>query len=139
LILGVSRTTFAMARDRYLPGALDAVHPTHQVPHRAELAVGLVVTVLVAVVDLRGAIGFSSFGVLLYYGIANAAALTLRRDDNRPARLVPIAGLAGCLVLAVSLPAPSVIAGSAVVAIGAVLYAVRHLLSLRAGQHRVRR
>ncbi|MET0493595.1 MAG: amino acid permease [Actinoplanes sp.] len=125
LILGVSRTTFAMARDRHLPAVLDAVHPAHQVPHRAELAVGVLVAVLVSVVDLRGAIGFSSFGVLLYYGIANAAALTLGRTENRPPRLVPIIGLAGCLLLAGSLPLPSTLFGAAVVGAGAVLYAVR--------------
>ncbi|MET0423432.1 MAG: amino acid permease, partial [Actinoplanes sp.] len=43
LILGVSRTGLAMARDGHLPRALAAVHPRHGVPHRAELAVGLVV------------------------------------------------------------------------------------------------
>jgi APA family basic amino acid/polyamine antiporter len=36
LILGVSRTTLAMARDGHLPGALAAVHPRFQVPHRAD-------------------------------------------------------------------------------------------------------
>ena len=50
------------------------MHPASGVPHRAELAVGAVVAVLRATVDLRGAIGFSSFGVLAYYAIANAAA-----------------------------------------------------------------
>jgi APA family basic amino acid/polyamine antiporter len=119
LILGVSRTAFAMARDRHLPAALDAVHPRHRVPHRAELAVGIVVAVLAATVDLRGAIGFSSFGVLLYYAIANASAFTLGR------RIVPIAGLAGCLVLAASLPWTSIVAGLAVVAAGVLLYALR--------------
>ncbi|MGW7787777.1 APC family permease, partial [Streptomyces tricolor] len=48
LILGVSRTTLAMARDGHLPGALAAVHPRFRVPHRAELAVGAVVAVLAA-------------------------------------------------------------------------------------------
>jgi hypothetical protein len=71
-----------MARDRHLPGALATVHPRFQVPHRAELAVGVVVAVAAATVDLRSAIGFSSFGVLLYYAVANAAALT-QRDDER--------------------------------------------------------
>ncbi|GAA2516324.1 APC family permease [Pilimelia columellifera] len=122
LILGVSRTSFAMARDRYLPAALDAVHPRHHVPHRAELAVGLVVATLAATVDLRGAIGFSSFGVLLYYAIANAAALTLTRAQARPARVVPVVGLAGCLLLAAALPTASVVAGVIVVAIGAASY-----------------
>lgn len=40
LILGVSRTTLAMARDRHLPHQLAAVHPKFKVPHRAEIAVG---------------------------------------------------------------------------------------------------
>src|SRR4051794_28069504 len=47
LLLGVSRTTFAMARDRYLPRGLAAVHPRFGVPYRAELAVAAVVVVLV--------------------------------------------------------------------------------------------
>jgi APA family basic amino acid/polyamine antiporter len=121
LILGVSRTGLAMARDGHLPGALAAVHPRHRVPHRAELAVGLIVAVLAATTDLRGAIGFSSFGVLLYYAVANASAATL--PDR--SRVVPVAGLIGCLVLAGTLPWRSVAAGALVVAIGAVLYAAR--------------
>ncbi|GAA3516788.1 APC family permease [Actinocatenispora rupis] len=125
LILGVSRTTLAMARDRHLPHALAAVHPKYQVPHRAELLVGAVVAVVAATVDVRGAIGFSSFGVLAYYATANASAWTLAPEEGRPVRLVPALGLAGCLVLAFALPLPSVLAGAAVLAAGAALYAVR--------------
>ncbi len=131
LILGVSRTTFAMARDRYLPAALDAVHRRSGVPHHAELAVGVLVAVLAATVDLRGAIGFSSFGVLLYYAIANAAALTLSRAERRPPRAVPIVGLAGCLALAVALPVGSVLSGAAVIVLGALVYAVQRRLRRR--------
>jgi APA family basic amino acid/polyamine antiporter len=126
LILGVSRTTLAMARDRHLPHALAAVHPTFGGPHRAEIAVGAVVAVLAAVVDLRGAIGFSSFAVLVYYAIANAAALTLGH------RVIPILGLAGCMVLAFALPVPSVATGLAVVGLGAVVYGVRWMSVRRA-------
>ncbi|MGW1130110.1 APC family permease [Streptomyces griseoluteus] len=128
LILGVSRTTLAMARDGHLPRRLSAVHPRFRVPHRAELLVGTVVVVLVAFTDVRGAIGFSSFGVLVYYALANASALTLSPLEGRPARVVPAAGLLGCLVLAFTLPADSVIAGASVVAAGAVVYAVRRAL-----------
>lgn len=120
LILGVSRTTLAMARDRHLPAALAAVHPRFGSPHRAEIAVGAVVVVLAAVVDLRGAIGFSSFSVLLYYAIANASAYTLAA--NVIARVVPVLGLAGCLLLAFSLPLGSVLIGTAVAVAGAVAY-----------------
>lgn len=118
LVLGVSRTTLAMARDRHLPVALAAVHPRFGGPHRAELAVGLIVAVLAALVDVRGAIGFSSFAVLIYYAIANASAWTLRPLR----RVIPALGLLGCLVLAFTLPVTSVLSGSAVIAVGALLY-----------------
>lgn len=116
LILGVSRTGLAMARDRYLPRALTAVHPRFGSPYRAEIVVGVVVAVLAAVLDLRGAIGFSSFAVLVYYAIANASALTLGT------KIIPVAGLLGCLVLAFSLPVTSVVVGVAVVLAGAAAY-----------------
>ncbi|MCX5613434.1 APC family permease [Streptomyces sp. NBC_00047] len=131
LILGVSRTTLAMARDHNLPHALASVHPKFQVPHRAELVVGAVVAVLAATTDVRGAIGFSSFGVLAYYAIANASAWTLSPDEGRPARIIPVVGLAGCLVLAFALPVSSVIAGAAVLSAGAAAYAVRRAVTAR--------
>lgn len=125
LILGVSRTTLAMARDRHFPAPLAAVHPRFAVPHRAEVAVGVVVAAVAAVADVRAAIGFSSFAVLLYYGVTNASAWTL--DQSRMRRAVPAVGLAGCLLLAVFLPSSSVLAGVAVIAAGAGIYAVRRV------------
>jgi basic amino acid/polyamine antiporter, APA family len=121
LILGVSRTTLAMARDRHLPHALAAVHPRFGSPYRAEIVVGVVVAVVAAVVDLRGAIGFSSFAVLLYYAIANASAWTLGR------RAIPGVGLAGCLLLAFLLPLSSVVVGAAMVLLGVAVYGLRRL------------
>ncbi|MBF6345056.1 amino acid permease [Nocardia cyriacigeorgica] len=125
LILGVSRTTLAMARDQHLPRALAAVHPRTGVPHHAEIAVGAVVALAAATADLRAAIGFSSFGVLLYYAIANASAWTLTRAEGRPPRAVPAVGLIGCLLLAFTLPAESVVAGAVVAAVGAAVYLLR--------------
>jgi APA family basic amino acid/polyamine antiporter len=117
LILGVSRTTLAMARDGHLPSLLAGVHSG--VPRCAEIAVGMVVAVLAATVDLRGAIGFSSVGVLTYYAIANCAAWTLRRG------LVPAAGLVGCVLLAFALPVSAVATGATVLLVGVIVYLVR--------------
>jgi APA family basic amino acid/polyamine antiporter len=125
LLAGVSRTTFAMAADGHLPRVLDAVHPRRQVPHRAELSVGVLVAVVVAVGGLRGAIGFSSFAVLTYYGVANASAWTLRADERRWPRALSGLGLAGCGLLAVTLPVGSVVAGASVLAVGAAAWVVR--------------
>ncbi|MBB2892077.1 APC family permease [Flexivirga oryzae] len=127
LILGVSRTTLAMARDRHLPGVLAAVHPRYGVPHRAELAVAAVVIVLVATIDLREAIGFSSFAVLSYYAIANASALTLTRAEHAPPRVIPALGLLGCIFLAFSLPLTSILIGVGVLALGAALWWARSI------------
>ncbi|OBG66370.1 MULTISPECIES: APC family permease [unclassified Mycobacterium] len=127
LILGVSRTTLAMARDRHLPHALTAVHPRFGVPHRAELLIGLVVAILAATADLRDAIGFSSFAVLIYYAVANASAFTLGHGEGRPHRAVPITGLVGCVVLAFAMPLSSVVSGLAVLAIGVAAYAIRRV------------
>ncbi len=118
LIAGLGRTGLAMARERDLPGWLDAVHPRFRVPHRAELTIAAVVVVLVLTTDLRGAIGFSSFGVLLYYFVANAAAYSQGRSARRFPRWLQLLGCAGCLVLVATLPWHAVVAGLAVFAIG---------------------
>jgi len=118
LIAGVGRTMLAMGRNRDLPGALAAVHPRFQVPHHAELAVAAVVCVLVLVADLRGVIGFSSFGVLVYYAIANASAFTQPAEDRRWPRWLNVAGLLACLLLAGTLPLPGVLAGLVMFAVG---------------------
>jgi basic amino acid/polyamine antiporter, APA family len=115
LIAGVGRTALAMGRHHDLPGWLAAVHPRHRVPHHAEIALAGVVCVLVLAIDLRGAIGFSSFGVLIYYAIANAAAYTLPGPRHR---IVNVCGLAGCLVLVATLPWQAVVAGLGMFAIG---------------------
>ncbi|RJQ83575.1 APC family permease [Amycolatopsis panacis] len=129
LVLGVSRTMLAMSRDGHLPRALSAVHPRFQVPHRAELTVGVIVAILASFTDLRNAIGFSSFAVLAYYAIANAAAMTLRHTEGATRRFIAISvvGLIGCLVLAFSLPLTSVLAGVAVLGIGAAVYGIRRM------------
>jgi APA family basic amino acid/polyamine antiporter len=128
LVAGIGRTSLAMARESDLPPWLAAVHPRFHVPHHAEIAVAAVVSLLVLTVDLRGVLGFSSFGVLLYYAIANASAVTQPPADRRWPRALQVIGVIGCVVLAFSLPATAVLAGVAVLAVG--------LLARAAGRRR---
>ena len=44
LIAGVGRTSLAMARQGDLPRWLAAVHPRYRVPHRAEIALAVIVS-----------------------------------------------------------------------------------------------
>jgi APA family basic amino acid/polyamine antiporter len=118
LIAGVGRTTLAMARNHDLPNWLAAVHSRNRVPHHAEIALAVVVCALVLVVDLRGAIGFSSFGVLLYYFVANVAAWTLPSEQRRYPRVLQLAGAGACLLLVATLPVAAVVGGLIVFAVG---------------------
>jgi basic amino acid/polyamine antiporter, APA family len=118
LMTGIGRTALAMAREHDLPHWLAAVHPKYRVPHRGEVALAVVVGALVLSTDLRGVLGFSSFGVLVYYAVANASAYTQPAQDRRWPRQLQVLGLAGCLALAFSLPLASVLAGLAVLAVG---------------------
>ncbi|WP_426241884.1 APC family permease [Nocardioides sp. LHG3406-4] len=118
LLAGVGRTTLAMARERDLPRWLASVHPVHRVPDHAQVAIGAAIVVLVAFFDLRGAIGFSSCGVLVYYAVANAAAFRQPASQRRWPRALNVVGLVGCLVLVATLPLGSVVAGVVVLLVG---------------------
>jgi APA family basic amino acid/polyamine antiporter len=118
LIAGVGRTTLAMARHSDLPRWLSSVHPRHLVPDHAELAIAAAVVILVLTTDLRNAIGFSSFGVLLYYAIANASAYMQPPERRRWPRAFNIVGLVGCVVLVATLPWSAIVAGAAVITAG---------------------
>lgn len=82
---------------------------------------------LVALLDVGEAIGFSSFTVLTYYAITNASALTLARRERRWPRPVAAVGLAGCVLVAASLPARTVLAGLGVLALGLVAFGISRL------------
>ncbi len=118
LLTGVGRTVFAMARGGDLPRGLAAVDSRTQVPSLAQLAIAGAVALLVLLTDLRHAIGFSSFGVLVYYAIANVAAWTQDSVHRRWPRWVQVGGLAGCALLSATLPFGSVLAGVVVFAVG---------------------
>jgi APA family basic amino acid/polyamine antiporter len=132
LITGVGRTALAMARERDLPAPLARVGGAHVVPIVAELAVAAAVIVLLLTTNVLTVVGFSSFGVLIYYAVTNASAFTLAEHPGHAPRWLNAAGFLGCLILAVTLPPGSVLGMAAVLAVGVVgRYAVLRLRKLR--------
>jgi len=125
LIAGLGRTSLAMAREHDLPHWLAAVHPRYHVPHRAESTLAVVICAIIAVADLRGAIGFSSFGVLIYYLVANIAAFTQPSADRRYPKALHVFGALACVVLVATLPPLSVGLGVLMFAAGIILRLVR--------------
>lgn len=118
LITGVGRTAMAMARERDLPSPLARVGGAHPVPYLAELTVAAAVIVLLLTTNVLTVVGFSSFGVLVYYSVTNAAAFTLPARPWHAPRWLNALGFLGCLVLAVTLPPASVLGMAAVLAVG---------------------
>jgi APA family basic amino acid/polyamine antiporter len=98
LLLGISRVVLAMARRRDLPTTLAVVKGDS--PRHAVIAVGVVVALLAATGRIATTWSLSAFSVLIYYAIANLAALRQPREERRFPRAVPILGLASCAALA---------------------------------------
>ncbi|AQY00997.1 APC family permease [Microbacterium foliorum] len=126
LLTGIGRTTLAMAREQDLPRFLAKVDERWQVPRRAEITIALIIVGIVVIADLRDVIGFSSFGVLLYYLIANAAAFRQQAAARRYPRALQVIGALGCLLLVNTLPVVASAIGTAVVLVG-VLYRMTRL------------
>ncbi|WP_354214335.1 APC family permease [Arthrobacter sp. UYCo732] len=133
LITGVGRTALAMARERDLPAQLARVGGRHTVPFLAELAVAAVVILLLLTTEVMTVVGFSSFGVLIYYAITNAAAYTLDEHPAHARKWLNVAGFVSCLLLAFTLPPTSVLGMAAVLAVGV---AGRFLVLRLRGQRR---
>ena len=125
LLTGIGRTTLAMARESDVPRFLAKIDQRHQVPQRAEIVIAIAVIAIVLVADLRDAIGFSSFGVLLYYLIANAAAFRQAGSARRYPRALQVLGALGCLLLVNTLPVLASLIGAAVVLLGVAYRLVR--------------
>ena len=118
LLAGISRTVFAMARNHDLPVWLGAVDDRRKTPYRAEASAAILVVAFVLTTDLIGAVGFSSFLVLWYYAVANLAALRLEPSERRSPVVLSLVGLAGCLVLALSLSPTTIGVGAGLLAVG---------------------
>jgi basic amino acid/polyamine antiporter, APA family len=117
-LLGLSRMAFAMARRGDLPRFLERVHPDYRVPGRAVLLIGAIAAVVAATGTLRGVASAAAFTILLYYAIANVAAMRMPPEAKLYPALVPWVGVVSCLVLAFSLQESVIAAGVGVLAIG---------------------
>ncbi|HUF26853.1 MAG TPA: amino acid permease [Gemmatimonadaceae bacterium] len=101
-ILGLSRMAFAMARRRDLPSFLERTS-RFGVPGNAILVTGILGALVAATGALRAVASAAAFTILVYYAIANAAALRMPASAKRFPDAVPVVGLAACTLLALAL------------------------------------
>jgi APA family basic amino acid/polyamine antiporter len=112
VLAGLSRTGLAMARDGELPRALARIGRRTATPVVSDASVAVVAVAAVLVLEPAQVIGVSAVAVLGYYAIAHLAALRAGRSLGLP-RGIPIAGLAGCALVAATVSWPA-LAGVAV-------------------------
>jgi basic amino acid/polyamine antiporter, APA family len=125
-ILGISRMMLAMGRRNDLPAVFQSIHPTYRVPHSGIIITGIIVLSLTLTGSFEFIIRTASFTILLYYSITNIAALKQPRAEQIYGRFIPALGLAGCLIMSVSLPLTVIFSGIGVLIAGFVLRIVLH-------------
>lgn len=125
LLAGMGRLGASMARDDELPSLL-AMQNSKSAPWVAELTIVILATGLILTDSVYLTIGLSSFAVLVYYAIANLAALRQARSIWQ--KLLALAGLATGLLVAIAVP-PNALALGAALLTAALL--VRSVLAKR--------
>ncbi|HVS72907.1 MAG TPA: APC family permease [Phycisphaerae bacterium] len=130
LLLGLSRVLLAMARRGDMPHGAARLNEARTTPYVAVIAMGAVVAGLTLLGDVKTAWSFSAFMVLIYYALTNLAALRLPRGERFYPRVVPAAGLVGCLGLAFWVDAWVWMTGVALIAVGLVWHAVARRLAV---------
>jgi APA family basic amino acid/polyamine antiporter len=121
---------FAMSRDRLLPEGLGRTHERYGTPHKITAITMVVVAALAGFVPLTTLAELVNIGTLFAFMLVSAGVLLLRRREperKRPFRTplvpgVPILAIAGCLYLAVTLPAATWIRFVVWMALGLVVY-----------------
>jgi APA family basic amino acid/polyamine antiporter len=100
LILGLSRVLLAMGRRGDMPAATAKLNASATTPYVAVITIGLLITALAAIGNVKTTWSFSAFTVLTYYAITNLAALALPPTERLFSRAYAWAGLGACLFLA---------------------------------------
>lgn len=127
-ILAISRMMFSMARRNDLPQMFARVGVRYGVPHIAIFASGAIILVAVRFGTLAWVVSSAAFSILLYYAIANVAALRLDRKRKRFPAVIAMTGLVTCIVLAFALPWRTIAWGAVVLMSGFMVRWLSHRL-----------
>ena len=124
-ILGISRMLLAMGRRRDLPAFFERIHRKTSVPHTGILFTAAVILLITLLGNFEFVVRAATFTILLYYSITNLSALKQPGEQQLYGKIIPILGLAGCLVMSVSLPLNVILSGIVLLAAG---FVVRYLV-----------
>ena len=130
MMFGQTRVFFVMARDGLLPVGLSAVHPKFKTPWIITIVTGVAVAIAAAFFPVGQLADYSNSGTLFAFAMVSLGVMILRVTDktrHRPFRtplvfVVAPLSIVGCIVLFLSLGAPSKILFYVWSGLGLVLY-----------------
>lgn len=117
-ILGISRMLFAMGRRGDLPARFEKVNSTTQVPVVGILFTGVVILLITLFGTFEFVVRSATFTILLYYSITNIAAIRQPATEQIFGKVIPWLGLAGCVLMSLSLPFNVIVSGLLLLAVG---------------------
>ena len=123
LVAAVSRTVLAMAREGTCPaGSPPCTRSVGAAPRRVDG--GRRTVAVVSPAGVTAAVGFTASRCSVYYAITNAVRVdpAAGPGPTAPVRALAALGLVGCLLLAVNLTWPVLVAGTGLYAAAAVGY-----------------
>ncbi len=112
ILYGQTRIFFAMCRDGLLPQKLAQVSPRYGTPARLTIGLGVLISILAALVPLSEIVKLVNIGTLFAFVLVNIGVIVLRRtrpDMPRPYRVpwspvLPLLGVAFAIYLMIDLP-----------------------------------
>lgn len=103
-MLSISRTVYAMAENKQLPGFFSELHPRFKTPYRAHIVFGAIMAIAAFFLNQTFTLTWTSLMIMLYYCLINVAALVVKKQNGKfnvhPA--IPIAGLLSTALLMIS-------------------------------------
>ncbi|MFT3827518.1 MAG: amino acid permease [Chitinophagaceae bacterium] len=112
-LLGQSRVFYSMSRDGLLPKVFSQLHPKFITPYKSNIVLCLFISLFAGLVPIKVVGEMTSIGTLLAFVMVCLGVLILRKKQPDIPRafktpfvpVVPILGIATCLLMMFSLPA----------------------------------
>jgi len=132
-LIGVSRVTFAMSRDKSLPKFFSKIHTKLDTPYIAIIITGLITAILPIFGSLKQIASVTNFGALFVYSMVNLSAVMLlkkkiKHDFKKLFHiLIPLLGLISCITLLFFLNFESWLIGIIWIIIGIIYFSIKKI------------
>jgi APA family basic amino acid/polyamine antiporter len=131
-LLGLSRVSFAVARNKQFPKSLSRIHSKFGTPYVSILITGGLMATLASFLSLPQSAAITSFSMLCTHIILHTSAIRLRKKVPNLTTfkapffpLIPCLGLVSCVILMFSLPELAWFVAAGIIIVSSVYYVLQ--------------